>query len=417
MKKLLSLLLCLCLLTGCGMADKDNIINLLSSPGLSRDQSLVMQAIKEYLGLDVILKYPRRGDNALPVQMVSLDGGEEESRVVLYTAPSISANVRMAVLERIEDRWHVVYEAEGYGTEVYKVEFANLTGQASKQIIVAYTFRDLSEKLLSVYFTDQGRVSQVETQACQDFEVYDITGDGVGDLVSAGVNADNQRTRIRVFGLVDGELTEAGRYDISVPNAVVTNLTISENDFSDRAAVVVDYRDSYSRVYTLGVYFDSDGIKTILTPDTVQKIWRYQYDLVSRDVDGDGYLETPTVIEDGLSGDRDLKFMEWTCFVSPQPQRKYFGVCLAPGGIYMPLPDEWQNYVTISFDEDGRRQIRQVDSNRLLMTFRQLGTGERPREDEDGIIVSTGTLQVYYQFSSQVSADQRQYITEGLMSL
>lgn len=417
MKKLISLLLCFCLLTGCGMADKDNIINLLSSPRLSQDQSLVMQAVREYLGLDIILKYPRRGENSLPVQLIDLGSGDEESRVVLYTAPSISANVRMAVLERRQDSWQVVYETEGFGTEVYKIEFANLTGDLSKQIIIAYTFRDLSEKLLSVYSTREGRVQDVNTQACQDFQVYDITGDGVSDLVTAGVNADNQRTRIRVFSFVNGEITQAGRYDISVPNAVVTSLAISDNDFSNRAAVVVDYSDSYNRVYTLGVYFDRDGINTILTPDTVQKIWQYPYDLVSRDVDRDGYLETPTVIEDSLSADKDLKFMEWTCFVKPEPERKYFGVCYAPQGFYLPLPDEWQNYVTLSFDENGLRQIKQVDTDRVLMTFKALSTGERPREEENSITVSTGTMQVRFTFSPRVSGEQRQYITQGLMSL
>ena len=59
MKRFLTLLLAVFMFTGCdGFANKDNIMNLLSSPKLSQRENRIVSCIKDYLGQDVILKYP-----------------------------------------------------------------------------------------------------------------------------------------------------------------------------------------------------------------------------------------------------------------------------------------------------------------------------------------------------------------------
>ena len=126
MKRILTLLLAVLTFTGCsGLADKDNIINLLSSPKLSQRESEVVAVIKEHLGQDVILKYPKQGNNISPVQLVDLSSDGTEEAVVLYTAPNTGNNVRVAVLSQNENGWQLEYDAEGYGTEIYKIVFAD----------------------------------------------------------------------------------------------------------------------------------------------------------------------------------------------------------------------------------------------------------------------------------------------------
>ena len=87
MKKLLALLIAMLTLTGCsGIADKDNIIDLLSSPKLSRRENAIVECITEHLGEDIILKYPKHGSNISPVQVVDLESDGSEEAVTAFAA-------------------------------------------------------------------------------------------------------------------------------------------------------------------------------------------------------------------------------------------------------------------------------------------------------------------------------------------
>ena len=418
MKRFLALLLVLLTLSGCsGFANKDNIINLLSSPKLSQRESEIVECIKAHLGRDIILKYPKQGENVSPVQITDLSGDGTDQAVVMYTAPGQGGNVRMAVLTASDEGWHIDYDSEGYGTEIYKIIFANLDGKNGRQIIVGYTFADSSEKILAVYSADDGNIREVEYRSCQDFIVEDVTGDDVSDIVLAGINSDNKHTQLRILSNQgNSALAVVAAKQLSVPNSRVTNIIVSDTDFSDKNAILLDYTDSYFRVYTQAVYYEDYNLKTVLAPEVVQKRWVYDYSLNSKDVDGDGFAETPTVILSDFSQSENLKFMEWTGFLYNEPVRKYYGFCEADSGIYFPLPDNWQNLVSLRYGEDKNIwQVVKISDETVLAQFDLLSTGYSYQLEDDQSMASSGTLQVRITFDESVAADQREYITNGMM--
>ncbi len=420
MKKLLALIMAMLILTGCsGIADKDNIINLLSSPKLSQRESEIVQCITEHLGEDIILKYPKQGSNISPVQIVDLASDGNQEAVVLYSAPNKGGNVRIAVLSQTEGGWQILYDAEGYGSEIHKIIFARLDRSENKQIIAGYTFSDSSEKLMSVYSLSDDKTFQVQTQTCQDFMVQDVTGDNITDIVIAGINADNQRTQVRVLSSHGSSLLgELALRQIAVPNARVTGIAFSRNDFSDRNAVVIDYTDVYNRVYTQRMYFEDNNLHTIMSPDVVQKKWVYEYNLTSMDVDGDGYLETPTVIISDLRMPENLKFMEWTTFLTQKPVRKYYGFCEAESGLFFPLPDSWQNLLILDYgDDDNTWYVSRITDGYQIMECQLLSAGHNEVSGPNRTIVNAATQQVKITFAPEVSRDQRDYITSSIMNM
>ncbi len=418
MKRILTLLLALLTLTGCSdFADKDNIINLLSSPKLSQRESEIVSTIKQHLGQEIILKYPKQGSNISPVQLEDFSSDGSEEAVVLYTAPNIGNNVRIAVLSQNENGWNIEYDAEGYGSEVYKIVFAPLGAEGEKQIVVGYTYSDSSEKFLAVYSTKDGKIENIQYQLCQEFLVEDITGDGLGDIILASLNADNKHTQLRLLSN-DGTsmLATLAVKQLSVPNARVTSIAVSQTDFSRQKAIVVDYTDTYFRVYTQRAYYEDYNFITVLSPDVVQKRWVYEYGINSTDVDMDGYMETPTIILSEAEQPENLKFMEWTNFLSEQPTRKYYGVCEAKTGLYFPLPDEWQNLIALKYGENENNwQVVTSTDQQIIVDFMLLPTGYSEELQENQIVVNAGALQVKVSFDESVAPEQRQYIATGLM--
>ncbi|MEG1781730.1 MAG: hypothetical protein RR253_00610 [Oscillospiraceae bacterium] len=419
MKKIIPLFMAMCLLCGCGaISNRSNIIDLLSSPKLSGRESQVVSAIKSYLGEDIILKYPKQGSNISPVQISDFSGDGSEEAVVLYSAPNSGGNVRIAILSQEgEDKWSVFFDAEGFGTEVYKVEFSPLIKGKNRQMVVGYTFANSSEKFMSIYFVEEGKVENVKTESCQDFMLHDVTGDGVSDVVLAGVNADDRRTGIQVLSShYNSVISDIADYTIQASNATVTGISFSKNDFSPLPAIVVDYKDTYRRVYTEGFYFENYSLKSIMSSDTVQKIWDYSYNLTSIDVDKDGYVETPTVIIDPDAQSSPLKFMEWTSYMTSQPKRVAFGVGDGANGVFVAMPEEWQNYVKTQVDKDGAGwKIIQSLNGTELVTFQLAIPGEKTDATADKAVISIGTLQIKLIFDESVSQQQRDYISHNVI--
>ena len=112
----------------------------------------------------------------------------------------------------------------------------------------------------------------------------------------------------------------------------------------------------------------------------------------------------------------NLKFMEWTGFLLEEPLRKYYGVCEAEAGLYFPLPDEWQNLVTLQYGEnESNWQVVKIDDGSVIADFMLLPTGYDQETEDNEIIVNTVTIQLKIKFDKSVSDDQRRYIIGGMM--
>ena len=109
--------------------------------------------------------------------------------------------------------------------------------------------------------------------------------------------------------------------------------------------------------------------------------------------------------------------MEWTCFYIENPERKLFGVCETEKGIFIPIPDEWQNYITVSKNEDGSYIFSSVLDSSALLTM-TVYTSRVPSDIDSGaVLVSIGTMQIAFTFGENTSPEQIKYITENIIYL
>ena len=417
MKKLFSLLFLFMALSGCkSLTTQDNIINFLSAPKLNQNESEVVRAISEYTNRNINLKYPKSGGNASPVNIVDIDNDGTNEAVVFYSARSIGGNVRMAVLTQTEKGWIVTDDSEGFGTEIYKADFESFSDKKQKNIAVGYTFSDSSEKLLSVYTLNGKTVKKTDTYSCQDYTICDVTGDRAADIIIAGNNAEEQVASIAVISLINTNFITMAKAELDTTNAKVTNIALTKTENGGNA-VLVDYSDPYKFVHTEVFEYTKGKLEQIMSGNTVVKEWAQAYNLISIDTDKDGFFETPTIITDSTSIEKTAKFMEWTCFYIENPERKLFGVCETEKGIFIPIPDEWQNYITVSKNEDGSYIFSSVLDSSALFTM-TVYTSRVPSDIDSGaVLVSIGTMQIAFTFGENTSPEQIKYITENVIYL
>ncbi len=424
MKKIIFLIVTTVMLTGCmSINSSKDIISLLSSPQLSQRETLIVASLSEYKDEEVVLKYLKGDGNTTPIQYLDMDGDGVNEAITFYKTPNSSEFVRMAVLRYEDDVWKVKEDVEGYGTEILKVNSIVMDKEKGKQLLVCYTYPNTLEKLLSIYYIDEFELSTPFMVPCQEYITRDMTEDGMTDIIIADVNSDNKFPSIQLISLdANGALDSIAQHRLNVANVNITGLTLSQTDYSDEIALLIDYRNNSYMTYTEAVVYRQSndpvknaGFELILENDVVRKIWEESYTIQSRDVNKDGYLETATIIDQNKS--EYLTFMEWTSFLREPYTRVFYGICDTLNGFFISLPDEWQNLVTPVAVDDLHWEIIDDETQNIKFSVTIIEPSEMVYPKEEDVIVNIGVLRAHIKFSSDVTIEEKQYIIHNTIYL
>ena len=193
MRRLIILLCTVLVLTGCsGMPSRNNITNLLSAPKFSQTESNIVEAIADHIGENITLRYSQSQGYSSPVQLIDIDGDENDEAIVFYYAPNKGTNIRMAVLSYSGERWNIVSDKEGLGTEVFYFDTAEFKQLENRQLLVGYLSSNIDENFFVTYFTDSEKNIPDYVERCQDIVVGDVNYDGYSDIILTNRTADGR---------------------------------------------------------------------------------------------------------------------------------------------------------------------------------------------------------------------------------
>ncbi len=434
MKKLIIILLMGLTLSGCTVnANSDDVFELLSSPKLSENEAEIVDAITLFNSSEVVLKYLKEGDNISPIQYIDINDDLTEEVIAFYSSPSSSGYIRMAVLEERDGVWKVIDDFEGFGSEVLNVSLIQFDKSKGNQLLVTYTFSNTTEKIVTMYFHENGVFTNAYNQLCQSYIVSDVTKDGNDDLIIGQPNLEDRLPSINLVSLnEEKEIGILAQYTLNVVNANIQSIKLSKSTKSETPAIIIDYKDNQNIIYTEAISYQDEEFINVLENSIVQKIWNYDYELVSKDIDGDNYLETSTIIV--APEEEKLDYMEWTNFLIEPAQRKMFGVIDGKNQIFVQLPDEWQGYTKLNQisgvewsvlryeNENTQEDIEEenyVDISDLdeLVKIRIIHPGTAFYINANEEIFEVGVLRIAISFNEDVSEEQREIISKNIMYL
>lgn len=329
------------MLSGCSsIGSGNNITGLLSSPKHSQTESLIAQEIGYYLDENITLKYSQTQGYSAPMQFIDIDDDGTEEALVFYYALNKGTNIRFALLNYADEKWNIVFDKEGLGTEVFFFDTIELQGMAGKQIIVGYLPTNISENFFVTYFTDSANPQEDYIEVCEDIFVADVTDNGYSDIVLTNKLFDNKiRVKVLTFGQ-DNTFKTTGTKVLKRGDVQVTQLTVAET-LQGEPALYIDYADSYNKLYTEAGILQGTAIVNCLCTDTVGRSWPYAYKLNSYDIDGDGIQEIPEVSPGETEEASALKLVEWSDYLQNPQQRKLHGVYDTSENVFIALPEEW----------------------------------------------------------------------------
>ena len=419
-RRLLPLVLACVLLAGCGTTSFGNlqVEELLRAPRLMGDYGALQAALNDWLGESSQLKYPMQGDLLSPFLLQDLDGDGQQDAAVLYTTGQTS-NVCIAILQKDEEgNWQVRKTVEGLADTVENVRLAQLQSGSGCQLVVGYVASQ-GDRYLAVYSYAGGEVTAILEQSYEQYLVEDITGGGHQDLILMSTLED---------GGVQIELLTVDRDGIFQQ---VAAMGLSADKFSGCASVaagigadgkhylVLDGWTGISgnNLATVLLYFDEESqqmvpAKQISAEELYQETLRNVPGLVSRDLDDDGTVEIPTQPDEAgllnMSQSRRMDFIVWMDYTSSEP-KKSFGLMDEETNCYIALPAEWEGnlMLTDSSEEEDAVELRTVDENKLVLTFRLVNSSESAADwTRLGVVASR---QMQAKFGPDVSVSDPNY--------
>ncbi len=280
-------------------------VDSLIRPPQAEGENLAIQlAFSEAAGDDFILKQPLNGNYRNAYTFIDLTGDNNDEVIVFYSKSNDLGIVRMNVLDKKDDEWVSIADFQSAHSDIHEIEFADLNGDNTKEIIVGWTvFGESYSKLITVYqivdSENNINIRPVYMDHYSTFRISDIDCDSNEDILSlkyatAG-NASEYSASLISYD--NGEICVRGSFTI-------------DNSISSVAAVNFDYieNEGSKRVFVDGHKVDGGMITDCFTwNDSVNNFTRYEVSGVGvstlsyrsssvhcKDVNSDGIIEVPT---------------------------------------------------------------------------------------------------------------------------
>lgn len=280
------------------------IDSLIRPPQAEGENYSIQLAFKEAVGDDCLLKQPVSGNYRSAYTFIDLTGDKENEVIVFYSKSNDLGIVRMNVLDKTDGEWKSIADFQSVHNDIQEIDFADLNGDGTKEIIVGWTvFGESYSKLITVYHIggEEGNIviEPVYGDYYSMFIISDIDCDGYDDILSlkyatAGNTAEYTAT---LLSYDKNGISERGSF-------------VLDNSISSVAAVNFDFLESENikRIFVDGYKIDG-GMTTecFLWKETENNFDRYTVagttvgalssrtsSVLCRDINSDGIIEVPT---------------------------------------------------------------------------------------------------------------------------
>lgn len=277
------------LVSACSM--NGSVEEIMKPPRLSIDQEEVKNILNDVLKPDAELKMPIDGENTSAIQFVNLDEDEEEEVLVFYILENDETPLRTLILDK-EKEWKIIDGIKGIGNDFDRVNFKDITGDGSLEVIIGYRGEGFFEnKGLSIYDYNDGEVKEVFNNFYSDMAAGDLDMDGIDELVLIKSDRDKGIAKAELHKYIDNGIKKINEAKMEA-FAYYGHIVIGKAS-EDKVGVFVDEGVGAHSGLTELLIMENGKLKNVFfdeekgfTENTFKP-----YSTESQDVDKDGIIE------------------------------------------------------------------------------------------------------------------------------
>lgn len=307
MKKFKALLVVLSLsllLTGCSnfrlATSFDDLISPVSPSG---DNAGVQNAVDEYCKSGYLLKMPSGGDYTTSFIFYDLDGDDVEEAIAFYEPSDNRGTTSLAVLKKNQEKWSVIENIEGEGSDIKSVDFCDVNNDGFNEILVCWSVISKSTNYRFSVYTQSEKDKGVylepiaEPIAAGEFICVDINEDNVNEVIVFNLGSAAESPTAELYSFADNSKKLLGKTKLD--STIISFESITSGMTDEGVSVYADALKSDGDSMVTEFIYWSDYYDSIVSPfysygtgktsDTTRNSIIY-----CKDIDGDGVIEIPT---------------------------------------------------------------------------------------------------------------------------
>ena len=353
-KRLAALLLAAVLgLSGCGFATVEQMYAL---PKRSTQYHDLQNAIDStMLGLEYAA--PTSGEYQQTVQQADLDG-DGESEYLLFARETFGEKLlKILIFKQAEKSYQLRETIESRGAAFQVVEYANMDDQPGVELIVGRAVADQVMGAVAVYTFASGLSEQLMSVSYEEFVMCDLDGSGLYELMVISQGAtDNANAVASLYSYEDGAMARSAEANLSAPPENIKRIMVSHLSGGVHAVYVASAL-AESAVIT-DVFAMKEGSCTNVSfsnesGTSIQTLRNYY--VYADDIDEDGELELPSLMEMNISGrrmDSSMQYLiRWYAMtLNGDEVDKMYTFHNFDAGWYMLLGGDWAHRILVTQD-------------------------------------------------------------------
>ncbi len=219
--------------------------------------------------------------------------GIENYCLALYKTEN--AVIHMNILKRSGNKWESIGDNIVNAEQVEKVEFADISGDGVKEIIIGYQMFGEVDKQVAVYSVNGNKTSTSVFVSYNRFLITDLTRDGFNELFIANINTSDSTGTATLYSLKNNELSAIDSCQIDGSVSSISTATLSKLS-NGTEAVFIDSNTSRGMLTDIVYYLNGKLYNPFCNPNTGRNttLIRDNTDKVA-DINGDGVLDVPLI--------------------------------------------------------------------------------------------------------------------------
>ncbi len=310
------IILAVCLSLTFSFLNISSFESLMRPPKLSGENRLLQQAFEKTVSNSdgIIMKNPLSGEYTSTYLFFDINNDDREEAFVFYSDLSEGNLACVSIFKNNNNNWSFVSKIKCKTEEIYEVNFADINGDESYEILLSNKisedmqavniteFSSLGNKVLSVYSFGDASTTLLMTEVYSNLHISDLNNDEADDLVLLNINLSDRekKTTSRILSFNDDYSVKQDKSVLLTGMLEVYNI-ITDTFVSDdigHTRIYVDGAISERGVITEVLDISHNSFEVTLplyeNNQSNQPITLRDAKSISTDFDGDNIIEIPT---------------------------------------------------------------------------------------------------------------------------
>lgn len=337
---------------GCDIADFGTD-NLLRPPKTMGDEAEIEQLIASTAKNGYTLKYPKSGNYRSAIVMADLNRDKTQEAVAFYSEGKDTAQIHMLVMYSDNGKWKLSSNSTTETTDIDSVDFADVDGDKTLEIIAGYTTYSTNINRLACYSYSDGKTVEIKSgQNYSSFYCGDFDNDGTDEIISLLLYTTENASSATMIDYSSSEHNLYSKASVPMDPNIVKYKNVTVSSFDDKTkAVVIDGSFATEELNTQIIYYSNDLslLRNPLYSEKKKNITQRSSPVISYDVDSDGFVEIPVVTKLPHSNSESSEVIadkiEWNSFSAANESTtpKLYMAANYNFGYTIRLADKWLN--------------------------------------------------------------------------